>query len=47
MIVNPEWQKPEEKPHFHQTNLSGAHVLPDCVEKLVECMESIGIEEMD
>ncbi len=40
MILNPEWLKPEEKPHFHQISL-------DCIEKLVECMESIDIEEMD
>jgi hypothetical protein len=47
MIVSSEWQKPEEKPHFHETNLSWAHVSLDCIEKLVEWMESIGIEEMD
>ncbi len=40
MIVNPEWLKPKEKPYFHQISL-------DCIEKLVECMEGIYIEEMD
>ncbi len=40
MIVNPEWHKPKEKPYFHQISL-------DCIEKLVECMEDIDIEEMD
>ncbi len=40
MITNPEWLKPKEKPYFHQISL-------DCLKKLVECMESIDIEEMD
>ncbi len=40
MIVNPEWLKPKEKPYFHQISLN-------CIEKLVECMEGIDIEEMD
>ena len=40
MIVNPDWLKPKEKPYFHQISL-------DCIEKLVECMEGIDIEEMD
>ncbi len=40
MIVNPEWLKPKEKPYFHQISM-------DCIEKLVECMEGIDIEEMD
>ncbi len=40
MIVNPEWLKPKEKPYFHQISL-------DCIEKLVECMEGMDIEEMD
>ncbi len=40
MIVNPDWLKPKEKPYFHQISL-------DCIEKLVECMESIDIEEID
>ncbi len=40
MIVNPEWLKPKEKPYFHQISL-------DCIEKLVECVEGIDIEEMD
>ena len=39
MIVNPEWLKPKEKPYFHQTSL-------DCIDKLVECMEGIDIEDM-
>ncbi|MEE9337934.1 MAG: hypothetical protein V3U87_07620 [Methylococcaceae bacterium] len=40
MIVNPDWLKPKEKPYFHQISL-------DCIEKLVECMEGIDIEDMD
>ncbi len=40
MIVNPEWLKPKEKPYFHQ-------ILLDCLEKLVECMEGIDIEDLD
>ncbi len=40
MIVNPDWLKPKEKPYFHQISLY-------CIEKLVECMEGIDIEEMD
>ncbi|MGR3174345.1 MAG: hypothetical protein ACUZ8N_07070 [Candidatus Scalindua sp.] len=40
MINNPDWLKPDEKHDFHQISL-------DCIEKLVECMESIDIEEMD
>ncbi len=40
MIVNPEWLKPKEKPYFHQISI-------DCIDKLVECMEGIDIEEMD
>ena len=40
MIIDPEWQKPKVKPYFHQ-------ILLDCIEKLVECMESLDIEEMD
>ncbi len=37
----------QEKPYFHQTKLSSAHVLLDCIEKLVEYMESTDIGEMD
>ena len=40
MIANPDWLKPKVKPYFHQISL-------DCIEKLVECMESIDIEDMD
>ncbi len=40
MILNPEWFKPKEKPYFHQ-------ISQDCIEKLVECMKGIDIEEMD
>lgn len=32
MILNPEWQKPKEKPYFHQISL-------DCIEKLVKYIE--------
>ncbi len=34
MILNPEWLKPKEKPYFHQISM-------DCLEELVECMESL------
>ncbi len=40
MINNPDGQKPKIKPYLHQISL-------DCIEKLVECMGSIDIEEMD
>ncbi len=40
MILNPEWLKPKEKPYFHQ-------ISRDCLEKLVDCMEGIDIEDMD
>ena len=30
MILNPKWQKPKEKPYFHQISM-------DCLGKLVEC----------
>ena len=47
MITNPDWLKPKEKPYFHQTKLSSAHVSLDSIEKLAECMEGIDIEDMD
>ena len=37
MIRNPEWLKPKEKLYFHQISL-------DCIDKLVECIESFGID---
>ncbi len=40
MILNPDWLKPKEKPYFHQISL-------DCIDKLVESMEGVDIEEMD
>ncbi len=40
MIVNPNWQKPKEKPYFHQ-------ISQDCIEKLVECIAKFNIGEMD
>ena len=40
MITNPDWLKPKEEPYSHQISL-------DCIEKLVECVESLDIEEMD
>ncbi len=40
MILNPEWLKPKEKPYFHQISM-------DCLEKLVDCMEGVDIEDMD
>ncbi len=39
MIVNTDWLKLKEKPYFHQISL-------DCIDKLVECMEGIDIEDM-
>ena len=47
MIVNPEWLKPKEKPYFHQTKLSSAHVSMDCIEKLVKCIERFNKGEID
>ncbi len=40
MITNPDWHKPKGNPYFHKISL-------DCIEKLVESMESIDIEEID
>ncbi len=40
MIVNPDWLKPKEKPYFHQISM-------DCLEKLIDCMEGIDIEDLD
>ncbi len=40
MITNPDWHKIKVKPYFHQISLG-------CIEKLVECMESMDIDEMD
>jgi hypothetical protein len=40
MISNPDWLKPEEKPHFHQISLN-------CIEKLVECLEKFNKGEID
>ncbi len=40
MISNPDWLKPEEKPHFHQISLN-------CIEKLVECLEKFNKGEVD
>ncbi len=40
MIVNPEWLKPKEKPYFHQISM-------DCLEKLVDCLESFDICKID
>ncbi len=40
MITNPDWLKAKIKPYFHKISL-------DCIEQLIECMESIDIEEMD
>ncbi len=40
MITNPDWLKAKIKPYCHQ-------ILQDCIEKLVECMKGIDIEEMD
>jgi len=40
MIANRSWLKPKGKPYFHQISLY-------CIEKLIKCMESIDIEEID
>ena len=40
MIDNPDWIKPEGSAYFHQ-------ISQDCIMKLVECIESIDIENMD
>ncbi len=40
MITNPDWLKSKEKPYLHKISLN-------CIEKLVECIESFDIEEMD
>ncbi len=40
MITNPDWLKAKIKPYCHQ-------ISQDCIEKLVECMKGIDIEEMD
>ncbi len=40
MITNPDWHKTKVKPYFHQISL-------DCIEELVEYMESNDIEEID
>ncbi len=40
MIFNPEWQKPQEKPYFHQISM-------DCLEKLVDCIGRFNKGEID
>ena len=40
MISNPDWHETEIKPYIHQISI-------DCIEKLIKCMESIDIEDMD
>ncbi len=40
MISNPDWLKPKIKPYLHQISMN-------CLEKLVDCMEGIDIEDMD
>ncbi len=40
MIDNPDWLKPGESAYFHR-------ISQDCIEKLVECIEGIDIDEMD
>ena len=39
MINYPDWQKPKIKLYLHQISL-------DCIEKLIECVESIDICEV-
>ena len=40
MISNPEWYKSKVKPCMHQLSF-------ECMEKLVECMEGVDIEDID
>ena len=40
MINNPDWQKPKEKPYFHQISL-------ECIEEIAEYIEDNDIEEID
>ncbi len=40
MILNPEWQKPKEKPYFHQISMN-------CLEKLVDCIGRFNKGEID
>ncbi len=40
MIDNPDWNQPKESAYFHQ-------ISQDCIMKLVECIESVDIENMD
>ena len=40
MITNPDWLNPKVKPYHHQISL-------ECIEEIVEYMESNDIEEMD
>jgi hypothetical protein len=40
MISNPNWQKPEFRPNMHQISF-------ECMERLVDCMEGVDIEDMD
>ncbi|HDY66197.1 hypothetical protein LCGC14_2750970 [marine sediment metagenome] len=34
MILNPEWQKPKEKPYFHQISMGYLEKLVDCIGRL-------------
>ncbi len=47
MINNTDWLKPKEKPYFHQTKLSSAHVSLDCIEKLAVCIEQFNKSEIE
>ncbi len=40
MITNHDWQKPKERPYFHQISL-------DCIDKLVKCIAKFNIDEID
>ena len=40
MISNPNWQKPDFVPNMHQISF-------ECMERLVDCMKGVDIEDMD
>ncbi len=40
MILNPEWQKPKEKPYFHQISMV-------CIGRLIECVGRVDKGEID
>ncbi len=40
MIINPDWQKPNEKPNMHQ-------ISNDCIENLFDCIDKFHSHEID